>query len=325
MAMSYGPRADRLDLYLPGTPGPHPAVVLILGVSTVPLDDPRVVRVAVALGRLGLAVGVPESSALVASRIDPAEPAAFVAAFESVAGHPAVDPMRVGLAAFSVGGSLALIAAADPRIADDIAFVNVFGAYADAGGLLVDIATRRIVVDGLERAWQPAALTRSVFLATVLDAVAEGPVREAVRTTITPIVEGDGPTMASFDPAIHAGLSDDAAAVYRLATASDRATGEAALHELSEIRRAELAAVSPVTWAGGIRAPVHLMHDVADPLIPYSHLAGLIEAVPATSLAQVTSFRLFDHIQPQTGLGPGDLPELLKLYLHLRAVLDQAL
>ena len=42
---------------------------------------------------------------------------------------------RVGIAGFSVGGSLALLAAADARIADGVRFVNAFGAFGDAATL----------------------------------------------------------------------------------------------------------------------------------------------------------------------------------------------
>lgn len=325
VSVAYGSRSDRMDLYLPSGPNRHPAVLLVLGVSTVPLDDPRVVRVAIALGRLGLAVGVPESSELVASRIDPGEPGRLAAAFELLAARPEVDAARTGIAAFSVGGSLALIAAADPRIASDIAFLNIFGAYADAAELLVDIATRRIVVDGVERPWQPAALTRSVFVEIVLEAVPAGPVRDDVRRAISPIVDGDGPSAETFDPVLGATLSGDAAAIYRLVTTPDRAAGERAIAALSAGRRAELEAVSPVSAAAGLRAPVYLMHDGADPLIPFSHLGRLVDAVPADSLARTTAFRLFEHIEPEHGLGLGELPELWKLYWHVEAVLEQAL
>ena len=53
-------------------------------------------------------------------------------AFGLLASRPEVDPQRVGIAGFSVGGSLAVLAAADPRIAERVRFVNAFGAFGDA-------------------------------------------------------------------------------------------------------------------------------------------------------------------------------------------------
>ena len=43
---------------------------------------------------------------------------------------------RIGLAGFSVGGALSIVAAADPRIRDDVRLVYSFGGYYDAFGVL---------------------------------------------------------------------------------------------------------------------------------------------------------------------------------------------
>ena len=77
-----------------------------------------------------------------------------MAGFEHLRGREYVDAQRVGLAGFSVGASFALAAAADPRIADDIAFVNAFGGYYDAADLLAQIAAGRAVDGDTETAWE---------------------------------------------------------------------------------------------------------------------------------------------------------------------------
>lgn len=334
-SLTYGPDEDRMDLYRPdgspagdgSAPGDdgRPAVLLVLGISPVPLDDERVIRVGTALARLGLVVGVPSSRELMALRLGADEPGRVVAAYEALADQADVDPARVGMAGFSVGGSLALVAAADPRIADRVAYVNAFGAFADAGTLLVDVASRTVETEGSVRPWPPGKLAREVLLAMLLEAVPEGPQRERVETAIAPIVLADSATSGAFDPALAASLAADALAAYRLATAPDRDTARTALASLSPGRRALLDAVSPVASARSISAPVFLMHEATDDAIPASHLAPLADAIPGPSLRQVTEFRLFDHVEVREGVGLDDLPELARLYGHLVEVVGVAL
>ncbi len=346
LSLTYTERGDRMDVYRPGgdagqagdaeragvvsneaddDPHDRPAVMLVLGVSPAPLDDPRVIRVGSALARFGLIVGVPSSRELIESRVAADEPARVVDAFEMLLAQPGVNPDRTGILGFSVGGSLSLIAATDPRIAGKVAYLNSFGAYADAETLLVDVATRSVVLDGAAVPWEPGSLTKQVFLGLLLDAVAAGPERDAIEAAAGPLILGDGPTLESYDPAIAALLSGDAAAAYRLATATDRVTAEAAVAALSPERQALLAAISPAGRLDGLRAPVFLMHDEGDTAIPFAHLEPLADAIPDAALRRVTAFRLFDHVEVGEGIGLEAVPELVKLLGHVSEVLGVAL
>lgn len=338
--LAYTARGDRMDIYRPGgssagQPGEpdgaggsggslRPAVLLVLGVSPAPLDDPRVVRVGSALARFGFIVGIPSSRELIQSRVAADEPERVVEAFETLLRQPGVDPERAGLLGFSVGGSLSLIAAGDPRIAERVAYVNAFGAFADAGTLLVDVATRSVVRDGVAVPWQPGDLTRQVFLGLLLDAVPAGPERDVLEGAVGPTILGNGPTPGSYDRGVASLLSGDAAAAYRLATATDRGAAAAALAALSPDRLALLAAISPLGFVDRLRAPVYLMHDEGDTAIPFAHLAPLAEAVPAEALRRVTALRLFDHVEVERGIGLEAAPELGKLLGHVSDLLGVA-
>jgi len=95
--------------------------------------------------------------------------------------------------------------------------------------------------------------------------------------------------------------------------------------DLSPSAMATLAALSPVTVAGAIRAPVFLMHDVGDDAIPVTHLAHLAGAIPATSLRRTTIFEIFDPVQQDTGgIGLEQVPDLMALFGHLSEVLTLA-
>ena len=149
------------DIYVIPDGRRRAGVVVFLGANAAGADDPDVINLGQALARAGFAVMYHWSAALgTHGNIDPTEIDGLVAAYQHLQGQDFVDAERVGLAGFSVGASLALVAAADERIAHQVAFVNAFGGYNDAGDLLVQIAAGR-TLDG--EPWTVDPLTRRVF------------------------------------------------------------------------------------------------------------------------------------------------------------------
>ncbi|HWH37629.1 MAG TPA: hypothetical protein VNT28_07635 [Candidatus Limnocylindrales bacterium] len=284
---SYGQPADRLDLYLPADARPngrHPAVVLALGVHPQPLDSPDVVRIASAIARLGVVVGVPDSTALRETRIEPSEPAHLADAVIVVAARPEVDRERVGLAGFSAGGSVALIAAADPRITSELRFVSAFGAYADATTLLIDVATRTTILDGQIVDW---------------------PADEGITRDLR---------------ALYRQASGDPGATEALFSASNRLAARAVIEGRTPQLEQDLAAISPLRNVDGVRAPVFLLHGDGDNAISVAHSIVIADAL-GERVVKFTRFGQFGHGQPgQAGFGAEDLPDLWALLLYLHEV-----
>lgn len=331
-SVAYGLHGDRMDLYLPAASpadfGPRdrrPAVLVVLGIEPAPLDDPRVERFGLALARLGIVAAFPESRDMTSGRLTADEPSRLVEAFETVAANAAVDPAQVSIVGFSIGGGIALLAAADQRIADRVQLVNVFGSYSDAGLLLGELASRHTIRDGSEVGWEPRAFARQALLELVLDLVPDTADRARVRERVEPLILAETPPVpGDWDAAFAATLGPQAAAAYRLLTAPDLATARAAVAAFVPLTRDGLARLSPAGRLDGIRTRVYLMHDTGDAVIPYGHLAGLAAAVPADQLARVSTFSLFDHISPR-GVDLGAVPELAALYLHIVDVVGLAL
>ena len=149
------------DIYVIPDGQRRAGVVVFLGANAAGANDPDVVNLGQALARAGFAVLYHWSAQLgTHGNIDPAEVDGLVAAYQHLQVQDFVDSERVGLAGFSVGASLALVAAADERIARQVAFVNAFGGYNDAGDLLVQIAAGRTLAG---ESWTVDPLTRRVF------------------------------------------------------------------------------------------------------------------------------------------------------------------
>src|SRR6266536_3166170 len=71
------------DLYRPSTPGPHPAVVVCLGVVPFGVDHPQVPRLGEALARSGFAALLYWSPAMRDFRLDPADVKDLASAYEA--------------------------------------------------------------------------------------------------------------------------------------------------------------------------------------------------------------------------------------------------
>lgn len=108
------------------------AVVLTPGVHAFGIDEARLVGLAGAMARVGLAVVTPESPDLLRYAITPRtvdvieDTAAWLAARRDLAGDG-----RVGLAGISFSGGLSIVAAGRPEMAPRVAWVFSFGGHAD--------------------------------------------------------------------------------------------------------------------------------------------------------------------------------------------------
>jgi len=320
--------ADLADLWLPaGASTEHRAggMVLVLGVNNAGRNYSAVVRFADAMARSGMAVLVPDSAKLLAGTLNPDETGGVVDAFRLLASRPEVDPHRVGLLGLSVGGSLALLAAGDPRIANDVRWVNAFGAYADAGQYLAEVAAHAMTVDGRVVAWNPSALTRETFARLVASLVPDA----ADRTLLTAAMQAliDSGRLPTLDAALTARLSSpEARAVYALLTAGSLERAQELVDALPAAVRDLLATLSPIHHLAAIRADVFLMYDTADSYVPYGQSLELADGLrPLGRLARSSRFRLFDHVEAKGVDLVGAAPELWKLLWHVQAVLMETL
>jgi len=111
------------DLYRPSSVGPHPGIVVCLGVVPFGVDHPQVPRLGEALARSGFAALLYWSPAMRDFRLDPEDIEDIASAYEALLARPDVDPARSGLLGTCVGGAFALMAASTSPIRDRVTFV----------------------------------------------------------------------------------------------------------------------------------------------------------------------------------------------------------
>ncbi len=300
------------DLYRPGTPGPHPGMVVCLGVVPFEVDHPQVPRLGEALARSGFAALLYWSPAMRDLRLDPADNENIALAYDALLRQPFVDPARSGLLGTCVGGSFALMAAASPRIRDRVAFVVSFAPYGSMWTLARDIASSSRLIGDARVPWEVDQLTRKVYI-------------HSLTATLNPR-EGDLVQRAFSDSSVGPGpgaLSAEGQAIYRLFRARTTDEADASLGQLPDSMQQLLAAMSPMSYLDDIEAPnIIIGHDRDDAVIPVSESRQLQLALSGRGNVHYTEFSMFQHMDPtKRGLSPIRLVrELGKFYRYLYPV-----
>jgi hypothetical protein len=305
------------DLYRIPDGEPRAALVLFLGVNPIGRDDERIVQVATGLARAGFVVLVPWSRNMASGRVDGTDVELAVAAFRHLQTLDYVDADRIGSGGFCVGASLLAIAAADPRIRDDVRFVNAFAPYYDGRDYLAQVAARQAFYRGESRPWQPDPLTVQVFQRLLIEELPDPAEREALWEHF-----GHGAPLT--EEAVQA-LSADAQTVYTLLSGTTLDEARALIERLPEEMRARMDRLSPRGYLEDVRADLWIMHDRDDPLVPIEESQRMYDAVGRRDDVLYTEFSLFQHVEPGGAGGPLDLvTEGWKLLRHVYRVVRLA-
>ncbi len=303
------------DLYRPPGRGPHPAIVLCLGVVPFGVDHPQIPRLEAALARFGFVALIHWSTAMRDRRLVPEDSENIALAYDWLVRRPDVDPARSGLFGTCVGGSFALLAAAHPLIRDRVAFVGAFAPFSSMWTLARDIASRTRTTDASPEPWPVDPLTHDVFVRSMTDALEP---REAER-----LRELCSTGSGQLDPTT---LSVQGRAIYALLTAPDRDSAQLALERLPDVNRERLEAMSPLSHVGELKAPLVVVgHDRDDLVIPVGESRRLARALSGRRGAHYTEYAMFEHADPtRRKLAPLRLvSELRKFYLSLYPLFRQ--
>jgi dienelactone hydrolase len=281
------------DLYRPSAPGPHPGIVVCLGVVPFDVDHPQVPILGKALARAGFVALLYWSPAMRDFRLDPEDVENTCLAYHWLIEQPYVDSARSGLLGTCVGGSFALMAAASTLIRDRVAFLAAYAPYSSMWTLTRDIASgTRSSGDGREP-WRVDPLTRKVFIHSLTALLEPGEAEQLRSAFVTERGDLDG-----------CGLSADGRAVYSLLTAQDEDDAETALHRLPQIIQERLAALSPMEYLKDLHAPlIVLLHDRGDEVIPVGESRRLRSALAQHAGVQYTEMQ-FHHLDPVKGKLP---------------------
>jgi dienelactone hydrolase len=216
---------------------------------------------------------------------------------------------------FCVGASYALMAASQPEINDDVAFVNAFGPYFSMTELVQSIASKTKRSNGQLLPWEPDRLTREVFITHI---TADLPDNEgaALRSAFQ-----QNPPQA-IDPN---SLSPQGQAAYTLLNSPHYFEADGAISRLPEQTLDNMFQVSPESYLDDLKARVLIMHDREDDLVPAHESQRLYDALQANGTdVTYTEYGIFRHVTPDFAGGFDALAELWRFSRHMHSIMMQA-
>jgi dipeptidyl aminopeptidase/acylaminoacyl peptidase len=237
------------------------------------------------LARLGVAVLIPRLPHLRSGELAPGDVETLVSAFEWLASQPEIAADRVGFGGFCVGSSLALLAAENPRIADQVALVNVFGGYYNLRTYIRAIAARSAFYQDREYPWRPAADTEALLVSNILYYLDSPEDAALIRAHFSgqPV---DAPLTSAGNWAV------------ALLSSTDSGTIDDLLENLPDGYDIRLDAMSPSAGIERLQAKLYVMHDLSDPFVPVMEGRRLMDSISGRLPVQYTEFTLFEHVRP---------------------------
>jgi hypothetical protein len=275
------------EVYRPSAGGPHPAMLVCLGVVPFGVDHPQVPILGRALARAGFVALLYWSPSMRDFRLDPEDVENIPLAYNWLIEQPYVDPARSGLLGTCVGGSFALMAAGSPLIRDRVSFISAYAPYSSLWTFAQDVASQSRPCGEGREPWQVDPLTRKVFvfsMTSFLEPAEAEWFRSAFASESRPLASRD--------------LSADGQAVYSLLTALDEDDAQEALHGLPSIMQERLSVLSPMNYLKDIHAPlIVLLHDRGDQVIPVSE-SRLLRSALTTHVGVHYTEMEFQHLDP---------------------------
>lgn len=314
ITLTYAAGTIDVQLFQPASGGQHAAVILLLGAGDLPRMD-LAVHFADELARAGVVVMLPESDGLLAERLTFAEVDGIRSESAWLDQRPEVDASRVGIIGLSAAGGLAIVAAAQPDLRNQITLVNSFGSYEDARTLVLDVASRSIDVDGQLIDWQPEPRTQEVIAIALIDSLSSEADRMLLQRAFLAHEDVDWTE-----------LSDAALPMRDLLQGTTRERAQADIAALPAQTRQQLQQISPSSVLGEVRARLYVMHDLDDSFIPFTESRALVTQAPPGLVQRYTEFSIFAHVIPDRDV-PWQtfVPDLWRLFWHVHAVLLELL
>ncbi len=283
------------DRYRPAGGARHSGLIFVYGALREGRSYPPLVALGRSLARSGYTVLNPDLPDLPDEALTRASLEGLVAAIQLQAQDPRGRGGRVGLFGFSLGGSLALVAAADPRVADQVAVVVDVGGYYRFEDMVQAVTTGTIPDDqGRPVPYMIAAVASQTALNSVVRLL---PAQDqAVLASVIAATPGDPrAALAALD---RRGLTPAGQEVLDLILNRDPSRVEALYAALNPTLRATIAEVmAPQTHAERIRAQVWALHDQNDPFVPSQQTRRLATDARLRDHAHVTISTLLEHAE----------------------------
>lgn len=305
------PDGSRARLYIPERRRARRSMVVVHGVHRLGIAEPRLVAFARSLAAQGIEVLTPELPGIADFRVTPDSITAIGNAAKEMrrrCGEP------VGMFGLSFSGGLALMAAADERFRDDVAFVVATGAHHDLARVARFFALNEAPRPNGEmmrlQAHEYGALVLAYAHPEDFFPAAEA---EAARACLRAVLYETRCDTAT--------LPSKTREEMKFVFAHDTAHFRERILENARKRAGEYAVVSPQGKLSGLKARVLLLHGAMDDVIPPSESEWLAQEVPSGRLQELLISPAVSHVEVAVGKRP---LEQLRVINFVAEMIDEA-
>lgn len=292
----------------PSSAPPWPALVFMNGATPDGRRHPTVHRLSLALARMGVCVFIPDLTGVAGGELSPGTLAQAVAVSHAAARSPETAEARVALVGVSVGGTLALLAAADARLRQHISVVACVAPFADLAEVM-RLATTGTHRDGERlRHHAPPPYLRVGLARSLAAMLATTPATVDLCRALRALDHESTPP-AELPAQAFQRAGAEAERLYGLLANSDPQRFEELYAALPAHVRDAVVSLSPIHVAHQLRAPVEIAIAPRDRYFPVAEAQALEAASPHVRL---TITGLLTHATPRVDVR--NVAELHRLY-----------
>ena len=276
----------------PGGEGPWPAVFFVNGTVQEGRELPEVRQLTEGFARAGYLVVVPDLPGLRSDRIMPETAAETVEVAREVADLPDARDGEVGLVGVSTGASLALLAAGDPEMRENVSVVSGVAPYSDIRTVLNVATTGHYREDGELVAYETDPFLSYVIASSLVAALPEGEDQDTLASELEEVYRYDPDPLAGLRDRCTVDLGPEAESVVELLANRDPGRFDELYEALPEGVREDLKELSPLAEVEYIEAPVELISGPRDKYFPVSETYAVSRIAPDL---RVTVSGALDH------------------------------
>jgi dienelactone hydrolase len=293
-------------VYRPGGSRPWHALVFVNGATARGRHHPDVQRLARGLARAGYLVLVPDLPGLREGELTERTVDAAVTIASNVAARPDVDGDRVGFLGVSVGTTVALLAAEDPRLAGRLSVVAGLAPYTDLVNVFRLGTTGTYPADGGLVDYRPAPFLTLVVARSLVAGLPDGAERRLLAERLADVDEDDPDPLARLRALDGRPPSPAARAVVDLLRNEDPERFDALYAALPASIQQGVSRLSPLVHADRLQAPIELATAPRDKYFPVAESRALAQAARDV---RVTVTSTLEHAVPEFAFG--DFADLL--------------
>jgi len=313
---SCGDRDIVADLYRPKERGRHSGIILAHGAIKDGKNDRALWFAGRSLARAGYVALVPQLDSLSKFRLHQDDVDALVASFQYLV-RQEFSNGRIGMFGICLSAPLALLAATEPVISQDVAVVSFWGGFYNINDWLQAVITEQYIEEGEVKPWKPRPVlieeTPKWLIELLPDPSDRGYIEEMLRGN-------------ALDSA-NSNLSPSGQAMYELLTNRDHERVGDLWARLDPKIRQTLDSLSPHTKIAQLKTKIAIIHTFTDDVIPWVESCKLADAIEDVHKIYFRVFGQFYHASIEDLLKVrmsnlrNVISEVVQFYLYIYSIL----